>query len=127
MLKNILILHENSELREHIAACLASEGYQAHVVLPEGQTIKQVINARMFDLVIADLEEDEARNFKVLRECHEVHPSIPVIFTANCRKYDILLEAIELGLFDCLQLRRLYMQHSCAHRARSRNSPCSAC
>ncbi len=102
MLKKILLIHNDEKLRNHVRETLGEQGYEVAAFARSGKTARGLIRTHGVDLVICDILEDHSHGFEVLRSCRLLSPPLPVILVASRHYDERILEAISLGMFDCL-------------------------
>lgn len=89
--ERILVVDNEQEIRELIAAHLKREGmlvYQADC----GQKGLEMIGNNTFNLIVLDIMMDDLDGFEVLREIRKTNPYLPVVFlSARQEDYDKVL------------------------------------
>jgi len=90
-MKKILVIEDNSDIRENLAELLELQGHKALTASDGRQGVEQILN-EIPDLVICDISMPELDGFQVLTiiQNNSHLSSIPFIFlTAKAEKSDI--------------------------------------
>ncbi len=78
MSKSILHIDDEAAIRDIVAELLKSEGYSVRSVATPGEALAAAREA-MPDLIISDLQLDEADGLETIAELHKLDASTPVI------------------------------------------------
>lgn len=78
MSKTILHIDDEEAIREIVAELLAAQGYRVRSVSTPGEALV-VVREEAPDLIISDLQLDEADGLKTIAQIHEIRPLVPVI------------------------------------------------
>lgn len=106
MTDKILIIDDESDIRNLLAEILAEEGYSvfqaAHSMQAEHVIKKE--NAA-FDLVILDiwLESSEKDGIEILKDLRSKHPEIAVLMISGHGSIDTAVQTIKLGAYDFIE------------------------
>ncbi len=78
MSKTILHLDDEAAIRELLAELLVGLGYRVRSVASPGEALA-VARAETIDLIISDLQLDEADGLETIAQLREMHATTPVI------------------------------------------------
>ncbi len=78
MSKTILHLDDEAAIRELLAELLVGLGYQVRSVASPGEALAAA-RAETIDLIISDLQLDEADGLETIAQLREIHATTPVI------------------------------------------------
>lgn len=79
-MSSFLIIDDSPDDREHQAAMLVAAGPDVHVVACHGSKDGLIeVRAQAFDCVVLDLRLDGEDGLNVLRQVHDIRPTLPVI------------------------------------------------
>ena len=102
MMKKILLIHKNDNLLAKVRDILEHHGYEVTARSAIDREVRGAIRSHAADLVICDILEDYDNGFTVLSSCRLLSPPVPVVLIASRHYDERILEAISLGMFDCL-------------------------
>ncbi len=97
----ILIVDDDSELREAICDTLMLTGY-ACIEAGSGEEALDVLSRRHADMVITDVQMDGMNGHKLLLNIHEKYPGIPVLLMTAYANINGAVEAMRDGAVDYL-------------------------
>ncbi|MDD7022269.1 MAG: sigma-54 dependent transcriptional regulator [Aeromonadales bacterium] len=97
----ILIVDDDSELREAICDTLMLTGY-ACIEAGSGEEALEVLSRRHADMVITDVQMDGMNGHKLLLNIHEKYPGIPVLLMTAYANINGAVEAMRDGAVDYL-------------------------
>jgi two-component system response regulator HydG len=100
-LRKILIVEDEGELAQALAALLGRAGY-ACVVCAEGARALEAVLAEAPDLVLTDLGMPEGSGLELLKQVRAHYPSLPVILLTALATLDAAVEAMREGATDVL-------------------------
>jgi DNA-binding NtrC family response regulator len=98
----ILIIDDESAIRESLETLLTLEGYVVEMA-PEGESGLERINQSAYDLVLLDLALPGKNGLEILHLIREHHPDLPVIMITAYGKVDNVVEAIRTGAQNFVQ------------------------
>jgi two-component system nitrogen regulation response regulator NtrX len=100
----ILIVDDEREVREAIAAILGDEGYTTRPA-SDGEAALAAIDARLPGLVLLDiwLEGSKIDGLQVLDRLRTTHPDLPVIVISGHGTIETAVTAIKKGAYDFLE------------------------
>ncbi len=98
---NILIIDDEKNIREGLAASLELEGYKA-ILAQDGKEGLDLISRGDIDLVITDLRMPNISGEKVLAKVASESPGLPVIVLTGHGSIDSAVEAMRNGAYDFL-------------------------
>ncbi|MBI2518512.1 MAG: response regulator [Opitutae bacterium] len=78
MSKTILHIDDEEAIREIVGELLTAQGYRVISVATPGEALTAA-KEHAPDLVISDLQLDEADGLKTIAQLHEIRPDVPVI------------------------------------------------
>jgi DNA-binding NtrC family response regulator len=97
MNKHILIIDDEEVIRDLLARCLANRSYRITAVATAAEAIR-VVEREAPDLVISDLQLEDADGLEMIAEIKRIVPAVPVI----------LLTGV---LFDPQVVKEILRQH----------------
>lgn len=93
---SILIVDDESTMRNLLEKILAREGYQMHSV-GNGRAALEYLKNHKVDIVVSDMKMPEMDGFELLKNLKELHPGVGVIImTAHGDTYTVK-DALLLG------------------------------
>lgn len=98
---NILIIDDEKNIREGLAAALEMDGYNV-VLAPDGETGLQLVGRGDIDLVITDLRMPGISGEEVLAKVTSESPGLPVIVLTGHGTIDSAVDAMRAGAYDFL-------------------------
>jgi len=101
ILKPILIVEDETIMRESLRDWLSDGGYQVETVI-EGEQALKAIAERDFDLVLLDLKLPGKDGIEVLREARELRPHLKVIIITAYPSIETAVQAMKQGAVDYL-------------------------
>lgn len=78
---DILIVDDENHIRKLYTEFLTREGYQVMSVAG-GKEALEIVAHRKFDLVILDIELEDASGLEILKRFKSEHPDLPVILNS---------------------------------------------
>ncbi len=100
--QRILIIDDESAIRESLETLLALEGYVVETAV-NGEEGLNHIEDRFYDLVLLDLALPGKSGLEILPLIRESHPSLPVIMITAFGKVDNVVDAIRSGAQNFVQ------------------------
>ncbi len=97
----ILIVDDEVNIREALAALLESDGYDVEAASSAAEAMDS-LREKVFDLVISDLRLDGASGLDLLRHIRETCPATEVIILTAYGTVEGAVEAMKLGAYDYL-------------------------
>jgi DNA-binding NtrC family response regulator len=97
----ILVVDDDTRMRELIAKVLAREGYTVRA-LPRAREVLQALEEGPADLVISDIRMPEMDGFALLQEVKRIAPETSVILMTAFGSIDSAVQAIKAGAYDYL-------------------------
>ncbi len=98
-MKNILIIEDDSKMREGLAELLKEEGYKVESAENETKGIDKLMG-KDFDVVLTDLIMPVMGGMDVLRETKRMRPATHVIFITAYATIENAVEAMKSGASD---------------------------
>ena len=95
----VLVVDDEPVIRELLAECLDSAGYQAHCVGSAEDGLK-TLEGDVFDLILTDMKMPGMSGLDFLYRIREHHGPVPVILMTGFGTVESAVEAIKLGAFD---------------------------
>jgi len=97
--RNILVVDDESVIREGMRRILEAEGYQAETSAG-GRTALETIQEQDFDVVITDLKMPGMDGIEVLKTIKILQPEVPVIIITGYSTVASAVDAMKNGAFD---------------------------
>ena len=101
MSKTILIVEDESVLRESLAELLTDEGYEV-LQAGDGRAAYELVLQRPVDLVISDVRMPEMDGPTLLGHLQKIAPQTPVIMVTAFGTVESAVAAMRVGAFDYL-------------------------
>ena len=98
---NILIIDDEKNIREGLAAALEMDGYNV-VLAADGESGLQLVGRGDIDLVITDLRMPGISGEEVLAKVTSESPGLPVIVLTGHGTIDSAVDAMRAGAYDFL-------------------------
>ncbi|MGE0212189.1 MAG: sigma-54-dependent transcriptional regulator [Parvibaculaceae bacterium] len=104
MMADILIVDDESDIRELIAGILEDEGYEARLARDSDTALAQ-IEERRPSLVILDiwLQGSKLDGLEVLNVIKEQHPELPVVIISGHGNIEVAVSAIKRGAYEYIE------------------------
>ncbi len=104
MLSDILIVDDETDIRELIAGFLADEGHETRMARDSDEAIK-AIEERRPSLVILDIWLQGSRHdgLEVLSMIKKQHPDLPVVIISGHANIETAVTAIKRGAYDLIE------------------------
>ncbi|MFT4111272.1 sigma-54-dependent transcriptional regulator, partial [Silvibacterium sp.] len=100
--ERILIIDDESAIRESLETLLTLEGYTIEMAVNGEDGLKAIENS-VYDLVLLDLALPGKNGLEILKLIREKHTSLPVIMITAYGKVDNVVEAIHTGAQNFVQ------------------------
>lgn len=97
----ILIIDDETVIREGIKQTMCLEGYQVEVA-PNGKIGLEKLQKDNFQVVVTDLKMPGMHGIEVLKAIRVLQPAVPVIIITGYATVDSAVEAMKNGAFDYL-------------------------
>jgi nitrogen regulation protein NR(I) len=98
-LDTILVVDDDSQLRESFDKLLTEEGYSVHTAA-SGEAGIDMVRESAPDLVVMDVRLPGMNGLETLRAMRDVDPKLPVIVMTAFGTTDVAIEATKLGAFE---------------------------
>jgi len=98
-LNTILVVDDDSQLRQSFKKILTKEGYTVKTA-STGELGLEIVRESVPDLVIMDVRLPGMHGLKALRAVHEIESKLPVIVMTAFGTTETAIEATKLGAFD---------------------------
>jgi DNA-binding response OmpR family regulator len=85
-MSKLLVIDDEDHIRKLYKDFLSREGYDVTTVA-SGEEALDIVNRDRFDLVILDIELEDASGLDVLKQFKEEHPELPVILNSAYSTY----------------------------------------
>ena len=104
MASEILIVDDETDIRELISGILEDEGYETRVAR-DSDTALAAIEERRPSLVVLDiwLQGSRLDGLEVLNVVHEAHPDLPVVIISGHGNIETAVAAIKQGAYDYIE------------------------
>ncbi len=101
MAERILVVDDEPSMREFLEIMLSQEGYQVTTASTGEEGLKTYRNTEP-DLVLTDVRMPGMSGLDLIREIHNVDPSVPIIAITAYASADDALRAVREGAYDYL-------------------------
>jgi two-component system response regulator PilR (NtrC family) len=95
----ILVVDDESSMRQLLEIALGKEGYQV-TPADSGHDAVRLLDKKPFDLIISDIRMPDMSGVEVLRRVKEVTPETPMIMITAYASTETAVEALRLGAYD---------------------------
>lgn len=104
MLKEILVVDDEDDIRSLIRAILEDEGYIVREATNSSEALSAV-SEKCPDLIILDiwLQESDKDGLEVLKKVKEEHPILPVLMISGHGTIETAVTAIKYGAYDFIE------------------------
>ena len=104
MSENILIVDDEQDIRDMIAAFLQDEGYETNCVA-NAQDAQTQIHIQLPSLIILDIwmRDSSMDGISLLNWIKDIHPDIPIIMISGHGTVEIAVNAIKAGAYDFIE------------------------
>ena len=99
---SILIVDDESNIRELLEEILSEEGYEV-ATAEDGDSARSAYSAKSFDLVLLDIWMPDVDGITLLREWAQAGELVPVVMMSGHGTVDTAVEATRLGAIDYLE------------------------
>ncbi len=101
---DILIIDDESDIRELICGILEDEGYETRQAFDADSALEQIAKRRP-NLVFLDIWMQGSRldGLQLLDEFHEQHPEMPVVMISGHGNLETAVSAIKRGAYDYIE------------------------
>jgi two-component system, NtrC family, response regulator AtoC len=101
VLRNVLIVDDESSLRHLLSVILNDRGYDARAVGTAEDALKELA-ARDYDLVLTDVRMPGMGGIALVAELQRTHPDLLVVVMSAYGTHDTAIEAMKAGAYDYL-------------------------
>ena len=102
MKHHILVVDDESSIREFLSLLLEKEGY--HVMCAEdGAEAKQLLDKNNFHMIISDLQMPKVSGMELLQYAKAQRPDIVFLMVTAFANTETAVEAMKLGAYDYIQ------------------------
>ena len=98
---NLLVVEDDSSLRNTIVTCLELEGYEVEAVSSTFEAVTR-LEQQSYPIVISDIYLDERTGIDVLRAARRRNPECAVILMSGRGSMETVMAATEGGAFEYL-------------------------
>ncbi len=95
----VLIVDDESSMREMLSIALGDEGWQVHSA-PDGEAALALLGKKPVDVVVSDIRMPGMNGMELLRYVREQSPVTEVILITAHASTDSAIEAVRLGAYD---------------------------
>lgn len=100
-MRKVLVVEDDSSVRETVATLLEVEGYEVDSVATTSEAL-QLLAQRSYPIIISDIYLDERSGLDILRAARRRDPNCAVILMTGRATMETVMEATEGGAFDYL-------------------------
>ncbi len=97
----ILVVDDDTAMREMMALALAKEGFNVHSAASADEA-RQAVDSAPFDLIVTDIYLGDGTGLELLEHCHKACPEAKVILVTAHGTVETAASARRLGVFDYL-------------------------
>lgn len=101
MAHRVLVVDDDPDLLELLAAELEAEGFRA-TACDRGQRALELLEAEEFDVILSDVRMPEMSGLEFCQRAAEVRPDLPVLVMTAFASLASAIEAIQAGAYDYL-------------------------
>lgn len=101
-MRRILVVDDESGVREFVAEALEADGYETHA-LPSGEAALEELGKRQYALMFTDLKMPGMNGVELLTRARELQPELEVIVLTAQGSVDVAVDAMKRGAFDFIQ------------------------
>lgn len=99
MITKILVVDDESEIRQMLQDLLTKRGYQVEMV-DSGIKALERISVETFSAVLCDVTMPEMDGIKTLTEIKKINSELPVLMMSGFADHDMIIKALEKGAAD---------------------------
>ena len=96
---NILVVDDESTIRESLRLVLEEEGYETSIA-SDGKEALDLIKVNDFDIIITDLKMPEIDGMALIRQCQQICPQTSIIIITAHGSLESAIEALRIGAYD---------------------------
>jgi len=97
----ILVVDDDTAMREMMALALGKEGFDVHPVSSADEA-REAVDSAAFDLIVTDIYLGDGTGLELLEHCHQACPEAKVILVTAHGTVETAASARRLGVFDYL-------------------------
>jgi two-component system response regulator HydG len=101
MQSRVLIVDDDAEMREALAAVFSADGYGCELA-PDASAALQVVARQTFDVVICDVVMDGMSGLELLDRLRKSDPGLPFVVITGAGGVQQAVDAVKRGAFDYL-------------------------
>ena len=98
-MSKILLIEDDSTVRESLTEVLKSEGYEV-VQRADGSDLKQLLKSDIYDLIITDLKLPGKNGIDLIREMRKSPSDYEIIIITGYGTMQSAIDALQLGIYD---------------------------
>ena len=104
MTKEILVIDDNSDIRQLISGILKDQGLTVREAANFDQALLE-INKKMPDVAVIDVKLDKGDNdgIDLLRHIKKIDDDVPVIMISGHANVQMAIDSLKLGAFEFIQ------------------------
>lgn len=105
MLKSVLIIDDEADIRDLLGDIFADEGYKTHKAAHSEQALS-IIKSEQIDLIILDiwLENSDMDGVEILRHLKKTeYRDIPILMISGHGNVEMAVDAMKIGAFDFIE------------------------
>jgi DNA-binding NtrC family response regulator len=99
-MSRILIIEENRKWRETLKEFLIPSHHLTY--WPDGKYIATILNKEHFEIVLLNIQLQQADSFGLLNQIRQVSPRTPIIATSEIEEASLIVKAVKEGAFDVI-------------------------
>ncbi len=99
-MSRILIIEENRKWRETLKEFLIPSHHLTY--WPDGRYIATILDKEHFEIVLLNIQLQQADSFGLLNQIRQVSPRTPIIATSEVEEASLIVKAVKEGAFDVI-------------------------
>ncbi len=99
-MSRILIIEENRKWRETLKEFLIPSHHLTY--WPDGKDIDTILNKEHFEIVLLNIQLQQADSFGLLNQIRQISPRTPIIATSEVEEASLIVKAVKEGAFDVI-------------------------
>jgi len=97
----VLVVDDESPVRDMIAAALEREGYTVELAAG-GREALEILEVNSFNLVLTDIVMQDVNGIALLERIHSLQPNLPVVMVTAVHDISVAIDSMRRGAYDYL-------------------------